>query len=107
MSDRFSEALSEIRDALMAGIEPAEAVADAAADHGLPEAALMNRARRAYGDLESYCARRTEEAFRTAAQSNARHAALEARAAREAETIREFFRLHPTAFRCPFRSTPR
>lgn len=94
MTDRFVSAVSDLRDALLAG-EPVEtALADVAADYELPVEALANRARRAYGDLSTLRARREAEVAETASRSNERREEIEARRAREAETVAEFFRTY-------------
>src|SRR3954467_5549334 len=52
--DSFVPALEELSQALTAGEDPEQALAEIAEDHGLAAHALRNRAVRAFGPLETY-----------------------------------------------------
>ncbi len=52
--DPFLSALEELAQALSAGEDPDQAIAEVADDHGLAAHALRNRAVRAFGPLETY-----------------------------------------------------
>ena len=52
--DPFLSALEELAQALSAGEDPDQAIAEVAADHSLAVHALRNRAVRAFGPLETY-----------------------------------------------------
>src|SRR5690242_15057784 len=52
--DPFVPALEELSQALTAGEDPEQALAEIAEDHGLAAHALRNRAVRAFGPLETY-----------------------------------------------------
>ncbi len=52
--DPFHSALEELAQALSAGEDPDQAIAEVAKDHSLAAHALRNRAVRAFGPLETY-----------------------------------------------------
>ena len=52
--DPFLSALEELAQALSAGEDPDQAIAEVAAEHSLAAHALRNRAVRAFGPLETY-----------------------------------------------------
>src|SRR5919112_4197957 len=52
--DPFLSALEELAQALSAGEDPDQAIAEVAEEHGLAAHALRNRAVRAFGPLETY-----------------------------------------------------
>src|SRR3954447_24838672 len=52
--DSFVPALEELSQALTAGEDPEQALAEIAEDHSLAAHALRNRAVRAFGPLETY-----------------------------------------------------
>src|SRR5215204_5196916 len=52
--DPFVPALEELSQALAAGDDPEQALAEIAEEHGLAAHALRNRAVRAFGPLETY-----------------------------------------------------
>ena len=54
MTDPFVPALEELSQALTAGEDPGQALAEIAEDHSLAAHALRNRAVRAFGPLETY-----------------------------------------------------
>ena len=58
--DPFVSALEELAEALMAGEDPEQVLADIAGEHDLPIPALRNRALRALGPLETYKQRQAE-----------------------------------------------
>ena len=71
--DPFLSALEELAQALSAGEDPDQAIAEVAADHGLAVHALRNRAVRAFGLLETYKERQAaskKERERTAVQAD-------------------------------------
>jgi hypothetical protein len=55
--DPFVSALDDLSQALSAGEDPEEVIAEIAEEHGLAAHALRNRAVRAFGPLETYRAR--------------------------------------------------
>jgi transposase-like protein len=52
--DPFLSALEDLSQALSAGEDPEQAIADVAEEHGLAAHALRNRAVRAFGPLDTY-----------------------------------------------------
>ena len=71
--DPFFSALEELAQALSAGEDPDQAIAEVAADHSLAVHALRNRAVRAFGPLETYEERQAaskKERERTAVQTD-------------------------------------
>ena len=71
--DPFLSALEELAQALSAGEDPDQAIAEVAADHSLAVHALRNRAVRAFGPLETYEERQAaskKERERTAVQAD-------------------------------------
>lgn len=64
MSDKFLPALAELKEALGSGEEVQTSLHEIAQEHGLPMAALENRARLAYGDLPTFYERALEEKAR-------------------------------------------
>jgi hypothetical protein len=52
--DPFLPALEDLLQALCAGEDPDQAIAEIAAEHGLAAHALPNRAVRAFGPLDTY-----------------------------------------------------
>jgi len=54
VTDSFVPALEELSQALTAGEDPEQALAEIAEDHSLAAHALRNRAVRAFGPLETY-----------------------------------------------------
>jgi hypothetical protein len=59
--DPFVSALEELVEALLAGENPEQALADIADEHELPAQALRNRALRALGPLDTYKQRHAEQ----------------------------------------------
>jgi len=58
--DPFVSALEELADALISGEDPEQVLPEIADEHGLPVQALMNRALRALGPLDTYRQRQAE-----------------------------------------------
>jgi hypothetical protein len=71
--DSFVPALEELSQALTAGEDPEQALAEIAEDHSLAAHALRNRAVRAFGPLETYKGRQAalkQERQRSALRSD-------------------------------------
>jgi hypothetical protein len=71
--DPFVSALEDLSQALSAGEDPEQALAEIAEEHGLAAHALRNRAARAFGPLETYKERRAalkKERQRSAVRSD-------------------------------------
>lgn len=69
MSDKFVPAIEDVCAAVGAGESIQQAVKEAAAEHALPEHALLNRATRKIGDLDQF--RKTANEMRIRAKAEA------------------------------------
>ena len=87
--DPFLPALEDLSQALSAGEEPDQAIADIAEEHGLAAHALRNRVVRAFGPLDTYKERQT------AAKKEREQSAVRANPALAATFLAEVSNLSP------------